>query len=318
MVVWGKKGVKVSPLFCDRLSFVLQYKTMEERTFVRERLKHLKYNSQGHYAHDGGKAKYKLGMYFYVEQYEQVEKMLVQADPHVLSDHFVRVDYNPAHVDSSNVRWLLSPILPGGWMDIPTRAVCTRFDATVDISGMDVADLFVSYPKMRRSRVFCKGGKTETYELGGYAGDKRVLLYDKCAEIKHWNLKHKIKVPLPPSPMARLEIVLRPSIKFDALLQLDNQFSGLRLHPIPPLSETTTTLFRFFVETARFRGLQDALLMLPEGTRKRFKAVMEKSAYSWWDADTVWSTWPILIQELLQVQVQGLPSNSDLAEETAF
>src|SRR5438552_9776089 len=176
VVIWGKKGVKVSPLFCDKLSFVIPYTELSERKSVRERLIHLKYNSEGHYAHEGGKAKYKLGMYFYVEPYERVDKMLIQADPKFLGDHFIRVDYNAVHADPGAVHWLLNQILPGGWMDIHARAVCTRFDATVDVIGIDVADLLVYYPKMQRSRVFCKGGKTETYELGGYAGDKHIVV----------------------------------------------------------------------------------------------------------------------------------------------
>src|ERR1022692_3857131 len=220
MVKFEKKGVKVSPLFCDKLAIVIQYKTSAERNHVRQGLKYLKYNSHGHYAYDGGKAKYKSGFYLYVELSEMVSKLLIQADPKYYTDHFLRVDYNPAHADPGTVRWLLDQVLPGGWMDIATHSTCTRFDATVDVTGVSVEELLVCYPQMSRSRVICKSGKTETYELGAYQGDKHVVIYEKCAEIKQWNAKHAIKKAVPTCPVAALEIVLRPSIPFDGLIQL--------------------------------------------------------------------------------------------------
>ena len=317
MVKFDKKGVQVSPLFCDKLAFVIQYKTTEERNYVRDRLKNLKYDSHGQYAHDGGKRKYKIGMYLYVELYEMVNKLLIQADPKTYSDHFLRVDYNPAHADPGTVFWLLNQVLPGGWLDIATRATCTRFDATVDVTGIAVEELLVCYSKMQRSRVFCKGGKTQTYELGAYDGDKHVVVYDKCAEIEHWNLKHAINEPVPTGPVARLEVVLRPSIMFDKLIQLGNQFTGLNVYATPPLPEATTLLFRLFVEVARLRGLHDALLMLPEGTRKQFKTLLEKSACSWWDPEPIWAGWIDLVLDLLQAQIQVAPAVSALATKAS-
>ncbi len=307
MVKLGKKGVKLSPLFCDKLSFVIQYKTTAERDYVRHRLKHLKYDGQGHYAHDYGRAKYRLGMKFYVEQAERVDTMIIQADPKMYSDHFLRVEYKPVSADPGTVFWLLDQILPDGWSDIAAHAKCTRFDATVDVVGIDIPTLLAYYPGMLLSRLFCKGGRVETVDLGAYDGDKHVSLYDKRAEIKHWNAKHSIKKPIPTIPVTRIEIALRPSLTFEALVQISNPFAGLNIYTAPPVAEAETVLFQLFLKTAQLGGLQQALLALPEKERKQFKAIMEKSACSWWDPTAIWSAWPGLIAQILKVPTQTEP-----------
>jgi len=88
------------------------------------------------------------------------------------------------------------------------------------VTGIAVEDILAHYPSMQRSRVFCKGGRTQTYELGAYDGERHVVVYDKRAELAKWNKKHSIKKPLPASPVARIEIVLRPSMPFASLPEL--------------------------------------------------------------------------------------------------
>jgi hypothetical protein len=268
MVKFDKKGVQVSPLFCDKLAFVIQYKTSAERSHVRERLKKLKEDSQGQYAYP----EYKIGMKFYVGLHEPVDTVLVQADPKIDAKHFIRIEYNPAYADPGTVFWLLNQILPGGWSDIPTLGKCTRFDVTVDVAGIDIMELLIYYPGLQMSRLFCKGGRIETIDLGRYDGDKRVLMYDKCAEIK-----------------------------FGPLADINNPFLGLNVYAVPPLTSVDTLEFKLFVKTAQLGGLQQALLGVPEGTRKQFKGIFEKSACSWWDPNAIWETWPGLLFEVLQL-----------------
>jgi hypothetical protein len=317
MIKFGKKGVKVSPLFCDKLAFVIQYKTMAECNHVRQRLKILKEDSQGHYARPWGTGKYKIGMKFFIGQHEQVDTMLVQADPKTDAKHFVRVEYNPAHADTGTVFWLLNQILPGGWLDIPTLGKCTRFDATVDVAGIDIMELLVYYPGLQISRLFCKGGRFETMDLGRSDGDKRVLVYDKCAEIKHYNEEHQIKLAVPPYPVTRIEIVLRPALMFGPLADINNPFLGLNVYAVPPLSSADTLEFKLFVKVAQLGGLQQAFLGLPDGTRKQFKAIMEKSATSWWDPNAIWATWPGLLFELLQLPHPVIAPAAAIATATA-
>ena len=307
----GKEGSPCLPLFIDRLSFVIKYTSKEHKDFVRKGLQHLKYDGEGHYAYDKGKAKYKFGMALYVEQWERVATLLIQADPKTFDDHFLRVEYNPATADPGTVLWLLKQVLPGGWGDIVTHGKFTRVDTTVDVSGLAIEDLLVCYPQMSRSRVFCKSGRIETYEMGAYEGNKHVVVYDKNAETKKWNLKHQIKKTIPAFPVTRIEIVLRPSMSVAALVQHDNPFLGLGLYEVPPLSEAKTLEFRLLVEIARFRGLHDTLLMLPEAKRKQFKTTLEKSACSWWKPNAVWAEWPVVLKDLLHLSFSNATTPPD-------
>lgn len=303
MIKFIKKGISVSPLFCDRLSFVIQYPTASEQAHICNQLQKLGKSGNGHFAWHKGKAKYKFGMAFFVGQSELVDTMLVQAGPKLYADHYFRADFNPAFADPTNVRWLLDMILPGGWSDVGSLGRCTRFDATVDVTGLDITELLVYYSGMQLSRTFHKGGRLQTLDIGAYSGDKRVVVYDKCAEVKHYNLTHKVKEPVPDGPVTRVEIVMRPSLTFAALASLPNPFDSLNIYTVPPISSAKTLEFELFVKLAQLGGLQYALLTLREATRKQFKARLELSAQPWWDPSAVWSHWQALLTSVLQTSV---------------
>ncbi len=90
-------------------------------------------------------------------------------------------------------------------------------------------------------------------------------------------------------------------------MQISNPFAGLNIYTAPPVAEAETVLFQLFLKTAQLGGLQQALLALPEKERKQFKAIMEKSACSWWDPTAIWSAWPGLIAQILKVPTQTEP-----------
>jgi len=301
MIKFIKSGVSTSPLFCDKLSFVIQYATLAEQSYICNQLQKLSKNEHGHFAGPKGKAKYKCGMAFFVEEWERVHTMLVQASPKSYGDHFFRADFNPAHADPTTVRWLLENILPGGWYDVATRGRCTRFDATVDVTGIDIMELLVCYSGKQLSRAFHKGGRLETLDMGAYAGDKHVVVYDKCAEVKHHNLTHKIKLPVPVGPVTRIEIAMRPSVPFDAFAKASNPFANLNIYSVPPMQSAQTLEFQLFVKVAQLGGLQSALLGLPESKRKQFKAKLDLSSQPWWDPEIIWATWSSLLHSVLQL-----------------
>jgi len=122
------------------------------------------------------------------------------------------------------------------------------------------------------SRTFHKAGRLQTLETGACAGDKRVVVHDKGAELKHYNEKHKIKEPLPKGAVTRIEIVMQPSLTFAALANMPNPFGSLDICAVPAISSAKTLEFELFVKLAQLGGLQRALLGLPEAKQKQFKA----------------------------------------------
>ena len=61
----------------------------------------------------------------------------------------------------------------------------------MDVSGIDIAELLVYYSSMQVEPDVSQSRRLQTLETGACAGDKRVVVHDKGAELKHYNEKHK-------------------------------------------------------------------------------------------------------------------------------
>jgi len=299
-------NVSVSNLFCDKFTFTVDYNSADEKQHILQTIKELK-SYKCMYAGSFSKMHYKEGIFVCPDENKLSERMLILCGPKKPGKAFLRVGYNPARIDADACWNILNALLPGGIEDIQKFATCTRLDATVDVTGVHPDQILVYYPKMQVSRSFRKGGHCETLEMGRYDGDKRIVVYDKVAKIKHWNEKHAMKQPVPDKPTTRIEIVLRPGLPFNGMLGLTDMFSPLNIAAYVPTAhaETKSETFRMFIAASQVHGAHDMLLLLNESTRKAFKKILGQSACPWWQPAKLWGQWPALVARTFSV---GQPS----------
>ena len=181
--------------------------------------------------------------------------------------------------------------------DVTKLGVVTRFDAAVDLLGVCPDELLAYYPSKQISVVHCKSGKMETYSLGKKGEDNYVQLYDKQLEVKEKNAKFGLKNKVPDTAVTRIEIRMKPDCKFSDLLVVKNPFKKLILKTHYPETKQTE-LWRLFIATARFSGLQSALQMLDPATRIKFQKRIQEYPSAWWKPDDVWKAWPGVVSGL--------------------
>lgn len=291
------KQIHVSELFCDKLTFTIDYYHKYEQNHIEKEIEAL-----GPLAKPYRRRPYKYGARIYLGEYPNQMCMLIQWKPIFTDAAYLRVDLNPRYADMDHVYALLSAILPGGLADVQLKARITRFDASVDLTGIS-PDQFLAYaPGKQISRIYCKSGRTETMYLGGYESGNTIVIYDKQLEIKEMNNKNKTSIPVPTDLTTRVELRLHPGLSVAELFHVESPFQDLVIRPFSPYPEVDTETWRLFIALAQFRGAHDAMKLLEKSTRDIFKKKIESVICGWWDPASIWSTWGELLEEVFILQ----------------
>jgi len=289
---------KVSPLVCDKISVTFKAECSQHAS-IKNNILQLVEDGYGWPVH--------RPMYRHSVNIDVApeggnagrEMLLVQCDPKI-SCAFFRCEFNPARADVSLARAFLDQVLASGYKSLILHGVCTRIDLTVDVYGVSIDDLLLWHPLFSKTSAYYKGGQIQTYYLGTPFSPRQFCLYDKVAETKRKNSKLFIPDVLPPSPTTRLEVRIRSNSFVSELLDIGNPFEQLKVgsfgYPFTPANWKVT----LFLEACRSRGTQDALLMLPESTRKKFRKIIESSQCAWWSPAKVWKDWPELYKKIAE------------------
>lgn len=294
-VYFNAKQVKVSKLFCDKLSFTIDYINHDEQAHIVQVINELVLSKM---AQPYWRWPYKKGVCIYLGEYPSQIRMIILWEPSYAGAGYMRVDLNPNYADMDYVYALLSQILPGGITDVYLKARITRFDVSVDLVGIR-PDEFLAYASGKQiSKIHCKSGKTETLYLGGQDSDNMIAIYNKQLEVKEKNNKYKTNIPVPKWPTTRLEIRLKPGMDIEGLIDFANPFENLVIRPFASVPVVDSELWRLFVALAQFRGAHDALLMLDESNRKKFRQRIEAVKCDWWNPAIIWGTWEELLSEV--------------------
>lgn len=279
---------------CDKCSFTIDYTAPLHKAFVHSQLDGMCKNSM---ASNYSRKPYKRGVRVYEPDQNNKLRMLIQWNPFHESIPFIRVDFNPAYADPYHVFATLEGILPGGLADISNHAIITRFDATVDLTGIKPHQLLAYYEKKRISEVHCKSGVIETLYLGERGSNNQVAIYDKQLQIKEKNQKFGLNLTAPKKHTTRVEIRMKPECTFDNLIAVKNPFEKLMLR-VEFHHYETEELWRLFMVATRHLGLQAALYQLDPYNRQKFRERVEATPNTWWKPKIIWNDWAKVVQSI--------------------
>lgn len=293
LIVNGPVGC-VQDLRCDKLTIVIPYLSKQKQTYVAAGLQEIiAYNIGSPYM----RRPYRRGVKVYDPDPNNKLRMLIQWDPVIESIPYLRVDLNPSHADMVAVTATLLTAIPSWESDVSTLGKLTRFDAAVDVWGIRPDQLLAYYPGKQISQTYCKSGRTETYTIGKRGEDNFIVIYDKRLEVKEMNIKYGLNIKVPDHDITRLEIRMKPDCSFQALQSIANPFQKLMLKTHYP-AKHSDELWRFFIATARFEGLQCALQRLNPATRIKFQKRVNDYPSTWWNPTKVWASWPGVVAGL--------------------
>ncbi len=283
---------KVSSLFCDKLSMTLPCEPEEHQGILD------KFYSYSQYKTRAGGYYNSLRLPVNTEDFgspfaDSTNKtnLLIQCAPRNEEYNFFRAECNPSHANMKDVAYWMDEILPLGYMSLMHGGVVNRFDMSVDIQHVNIDDLMIYYSNISRSGMYLKAGVVETLYLGALTSKKTICFYDKVAEVKASNSKKWpiLKQEVPTVPTTRIEIRLKKhGIHLEDFLHIKNPFKPLKIGAYKGFENNYE--WALFLDSVRYRGLQQALFRLPEAKRKKFhKQFTESALVGWWSPNKVWS-----------------------------
>ena len=204
---------------------------------------------------------------------------------------FLRVEYNPVKVgelgDQHVKRYLKDMLGPKLFRQLGELAFITRLDVAQDVSHARLSSLFACSSQLKSGVWYDASGQPETLYLGAKKGAIFFRIYDKRAE------QAAKGQSVPEHPLLRIEVKFRPSRllnqkdggEIDALIT--RAFSSVHLLSVKRCQEHASDLtWTLFLDSARLRGLQAALRLLPSDLRRTYGARLTKlAAVDWWSAD---------------------------------
>lgn len=204
---------------------------------------------------------------------------------------YLRLEFNPRKLGRkglSKLHSVLISLVPDGWEFFIENGKITRIDLAVNVVGVRM-DEFLFLPATGLiSKHWTKDGFLETITIGLPQGNQTLVYAKKKQRLAK-------KQPFLGPSTIRVERVLRkPSPgKLLELGVLANPFAHMTLLPtLPqPPSDEKEWQWSMFKDSVKVRGLVNALKLLPENRRKKYRDHLKTQGVSWWDPQAIWKHW---------------------------
>lgn len=326
---YTKTAPKLEKVIIDKLSCTIEIDSLSERENLKKGFKELSDNDHCIPITKNG---YRQAYKCFIKDDPDFgthgqESLILQFDPKDHTHKYLRVEFNPTKAKLSAVKGILDRIITNGFNRIINQGTVTRADFSLQVHFCDVNDLMLYYPKMRQSSFHYENGQLQTAYLGKKKGTHWII-YSKDQEIKAKNEKtyHQAfsdkEKHYPNYPITRIEYCFKPkSIKptLEDLKTLPNPFKSLLIvenykFKVLNLSiknkekrENAEEQFRFFLDSCRVRGLQQALKLIKNNHRRtKYRNIVEKAKVSWWDHQKIGDQIIPLIQVIQNTKVKPL------------
>lgn len=191
----------------------------------------------------------------------------------------------------------LVSIVPDGWVSFVKFGHVSMIEISVDFFGVTMNSFHILPQQVKTAKTWSTGGQLETVLFGQKNGNQ-TRVYDRAKKRKDQ------KQPWTLGPVTRLERVLRKQhIAVSALLDLENQFNGIKMvnlpsSPPPTLLPNKRYIWDLFCDAVAVRGMPVALKLLPADTyRKTFRAWIAQHPRPWWKPDEIWECWKPMIEQ---------------------
>ena len=208
---------------------------------------------------------------------------------------FVPVDLGPQGVEELKIA--INTFLPD-WQYVLDHAHVTRIDISVDLLGVRM-DSFLFMPKQAATTTQWQfGGKLRSFYSGKSSGNQ-TKIYDRkakrLAKGQNWQGATSIRI--------ERKLTGLKSVTLPGLLNLPNPFGGITLLPHTAsapldLPASKAYVWSLFSDAVKVRGLTDALALLPDDQRTRFRKHIKTQNAEWWNPNALWSGWSAMLDDL--------------------
>ncbi len=303
-----ESGVEVDPIICDKLSYTVKI-SEENKPIIKNRIEQL---AENNYAKIVFKGSYYKSINLLLGDFNEY-KVLIQIEPKLQNTSYIRVEYNPSKLGVYNLEFkkymddLFKGI--GGYTYILENAICTRFDATVDIHNININNLLFSYKRKAISKAYYKSGKINnykdhlitTYYLGNDSGKSQVCIYDKILKMKKdKNDNPLLYIEIPDHDITRVEIRCKNRLPLIDTMKVKNQFKPMAAVLLKKANKIKDWRVNMIMRLSCHEGFNNALLAIPNDHRAKFRdLIIEEATPYWWNPDKIWNDWPKTMEVVL-------------------
>lgn len=237
------------------------------------------------------------------------QKILIQTEPKKDNTPFFRFDFNPALLGAKGVDFFKKELwflLGADQYGLSYESILNapntlyRCDVAVDILGVDVNDLDVTYyphgnqDKAVKAMIYnSETNRTQTIYPNGIAyGSKDIYVYNKKAkylddhkELLYGGALHTRFEYRYTSQNKPLSDLLKISQNKTPLKKMDIQWINYEAIKDKPYDHV------LFMQYARQRGLEKALELIPDGFQDEYKDTHKKAMTKIWNPQKLWMHW---------------------------
>lgn len=226
------------------------------------------------------------------------DKILIQVVPKkITTTGFLRFEFNPTKIGGENLAMFKELLFELSytelsWADVIKAGRVTRLDVAIDMINAPTSDLLIESHVPGKSHVyFSQSGNVETSYVGlkkpGKASDQKV--YDKLQEETDKNIDPGYSGVF----RTRVEITLKAgNQKLSNLEGTKNLFKRITvIHPGDPPKSADPLLWTLYLDSCRFRGIDNATALIPNAIGKNFQAQLETAGEQTWQPEKIWSRW---------------------------
>lgn len=215
--------------------------------------------------------------------------------------NFLRLELGGGAISSDSMKALadlLSTVSDGAitFESVALNCKVTRTDVAVDLVNIDIEDMLITGNKPGVSMgYFGIGGKAESKYLNVKKKGSNLYVYDRKVSLEKLKAKGKSEgSEYGDTVYTRVEFRLHPDRPITELGTLKhNPFKRVHLIDIESLSPPEETHhWKLFQDSCRYRGLENALELLPPDTRKTYEDAISASTIALWRPDLLWGMWP--------------------------
>ena len=200
------------------------------------------------------------------------------------------IRFNPAHftpVAYKQLKTKLAKIL-GMKLLLKSiaKAIPTRLDIAVDITGITPDYLLTDLREARDSALHLKGGRVSSMTMGTNRSTTSAIVYNKALTVvKGNNPEHGTRIEI---RLRRMNSANKP-VTFATLADClpANPFNRLDIYQVEE-TEEDSTIIKLVVAAARACGLKGVLQMLNDQERRKIRKQLTNSKVEYFDADQVW------------------------------
>lgn len=313
--------VTVSPLFIDNLYITLGVSEQDEKEIVKNFFEILTEYPDKTELYNESKIELNTssGLYHcnkdvYLPEFD--EHIRFYCGPKNKKANFLKVEWIPAKVPSTDVADIVNLIIPGGYSELIAYGTITRADITTTIDNIGLSEILYHYPNLKVNKVYFGTGGNESVYLGSPSSENSFTLYDKKKQIKDKNKKkykiHKVDVPL--NRQIQVEYKFRPKKQKVTLSNLSikgkplyEKLGILQLKYLPKQKSDFDSLVNMTISNMQTRGFNKTLNMI-EGKKRREKVaarIKNLCHAEWWNPADLWKTLPGAIEQV----VNPIPNN---------